>query len=120
MLSRRRGPERPAVVLLAARPRPHPGIVGRHRALRLQLGDLPLERRRDLLGRDRPGARWPIPGNVFCPPLDRLDEHPAFAGILRRQAHLPERLVDQKGGWHQARRPRGLHAAKLAVERLPV
>ena len=116
----RRGLERPLVILLAVRSRPHPGIVGRRRALGLQLSDLPLERRCNLLHRDHPRARCPVPGNVFRPPHDGLDERPAFAGTFCRQAHLPQRLVDQKGRRHQACLARRPHPAKLAVELLPV
>ena len=61
-----------------------------------------------------------LPGNVFRPPLDGLDERPAFAGVLRRQAHLPQRLVDQEGRRHEPRCARGLHPAKLAVELLGI
>ena len=46
------------------RPRPHAGVVGGRRRAGVELGDLPLERRGDLLRCDRARPRRPIAGNV--------------------------------------------------------
>ena len=69
---------------------------------------------------DRPRALGPIAGNALRPPLDRLDERPAFARILRGQAHLPQRLVDQERRRHEPRCARRLDAPKLAVKLLRI
>ena len=108
------------VVLVAARTRPHPGVVRGRRSLCLQLAQLALERGRDLACCDRPRALGPGAGNVLGAPFDGLDEHPAFARVLRRETHLPQRLVDQERRGHEARGARGLHPAELAVELLRV
>ena len=115
---RRRGLQRPAVELVAVRARPHAGIVLRDFPLRFELGDLPIERRRDLLRRDRPRALRPVTGNRLRAPRDRLDEHAAGACVLRRQAHLLQRLVDQECRRHESLAARGFNAAALTIELL--
>ena len=98
-----------------------PASFGRDRALRLQLGDLPLERRRDLLRRDRPGALGPVAGNVLRPPLDRLDERrrprarSSPTGVICASA-----LSIRNAGGTRPAAARRLHAAELAVELLRV
>ena len=93
--------ERPAVVLLAVRPRPHAGVVGGHGSLRLQLGDLPLERRRDLLRRDRPARSAQLPGMLFVRrSMDSTSDPPSRAFFADRR-HLRQRLVDQERRRHQ-------------------
>jgi len=73
---RRRGRclEGPPIEVCASRPRRDAGIVGGRSALRLQLGELPLERRRDRLPDDRPGALLPVARDIRRAPLDRLDQ----------------------------------------------
>ena len=78
-VSGRRGVERPPVVVLAVWPGPHPGFARRNLPLRLQLRDLPLERRRNVLLCDLPRARGPVSGDALRSPFDGLDERPARA-----------------------------------------
>ena len=76
---RRRRLERPAIELVAVRARPHAGIVLGDLALLFEFGDLAIERRRDFLLRNRPGALGPVAGNRFRlrAPLDRFDQRSA-------------------------------------------
>jgi hypothetical protein len=77
-----RRPERPAVELVAIRARPHARIVGRDFPLCLELLDLPVERRRDLLRGDRRRARRPRAGNRRRPSRNRFDQRAARARTL--------------------------------------
>ncbi len=112
----RRRAQGPAVVLVALRPCPHAGIVRCQRALGPELGDLTIERRSDRLCRNRSCARRPVAGDVFRPPLDRLDERAAEARALRRRFELCQRLVEKNRRRHESLGARRLDAAQLAVE----
>ena len=107
--------ECPPIEFLAVRTRPHSRVAAR-RPARLQLGDLPLDRRRHLLRGNRPRAVGPLAGDARRPSRDRFDERAAFARALRGHPHLGERLVDQKRRRHQAGAAGGLHPGQLSVQ----
>ncbi len=108
--------ERPPIEFLAARTRPHARVGARRRALDLQLGDLPLERRRHLLRGNRPRAFGPAARDAGRPPRDRVDERATLARALRRHLHLGQGLVDQKHRRHQAGAAGRLHPGQLPVQ----
>ena len=115
-----RGPERPPVELLAVRARRDPRVVRRNRPLCLQLGELALEHRRNLLRGDGPRAPRPVPGDVLRPPRERIDERPAITCIACGERHLTHGLVDQERRRDKPRRARRLHALELSIELLRV
>ena len=117
---RRRGVQRPAVVLIAARPRPHAGVVGCECALRRELLPLPLERGCDLKRGDGAGPLRPRARNRRRAPLERLDERPALARAVDREPDLSQGFVEQERRRHESDRPRGFDPAELAVELLRV
>src|SRR3954464_3802326 len=100
--------------------RPQTGVVLRDRSLRLELGDLPVERGRDLLPRDHSRTLGPIAGDVLRPPLDRLDERAAFTRILRRYTNLAERLVEQERRRNESDAACGSDPLGFAIELLRV
>ena len=113
--------ERPAVELLAVRPRRDARIVRGDGALRLQFAELPLERGRDLLRRDRPCALGPVAGNVLgraarstrrCAPPSRA----FFADSVICASALS---IRNAGGTSPAA-ARGLHPAELSIELLRI
>ena len=87
-------------------------------ALLFELGDLAIERRRDLFLRDRFARSAQLPGMDFAFVRRSIDStsEPPCARVLRRQAHLRQRLVDQERRRHQALAARRLDAAQLAIE----
>ncbi len=119
---RSRSLERPTVIFVAMRPRRHArGLCG-EAALQLQLGNLPFERRSDLLLDGCACPLGPVAGNILFPgpPLDRFDQAPALGRALPRLAQLGERLVDQESGGNEALAPRHGHALELIVELLGI
>ena len=96
---RGRGLERPAVIFVAVRARPHAGDVGRDGALGLQLGDLALERGRDLARRRSCGPGRPNRRRCLSPwsggRASRRGCRPACA-FFSAMRELVERLVDQE------------------------
>ena len=108
--------ERPPIEFLAVRTRPHSRVGARRRALDLQLGDLPLERRRHLLRGNRSRAFGPLARDAGRPPRDRVDERATLARALRGHLHLGQGLVDQKRRRHQAGAAGRLHPGQLPVQ----
>ena len=119
---RGRGLERPAIIFVAVRARPHARVVRGDGALGSQFGDLPLERRGDILRCDLARRRRPVARDFLFPgaALDRFDQAAALARVLRRQLHLLDRLVEQEVRRHQAHGPRGTDPRELAVELLGI
>jgi hypothetical protein len=93
-----------------------PGAVGGDSPLGLQLAELALERRSDLLCRDAPRPPRPVSRNRLGAPLDRFHQLSALAGPLRRAAQLIEGLVEQKHRWHQPHLLRRPGPVQLAIE----
>ena len=108
--------EGPPIEFLAVRTRPHSRVAARRPTLDLQLGDLPLDRRRHLLRGNRSRAVGPLARDAGRPPRDRFDERAAFARALRGHLHLGERLVDQKRRRHEAGAAGSLHPGQLAIQ----
>ncbi len=91
--------DRPEIIFLAMRPRPHSGFIGRKAALERELGDLALECRSDFFLRNGAGSRRPISRNFLfaSPSLDGLDQRTALSRAIRRLLQLGKGRVDQEG-----------------------
>src|SRR3954447_16131715 len=91
---RGRSLERPAIIFVAMRPRPHTGDICGGCALGIELGDLALKRWSDLAGDDLASTRFPVAGNALRPgaPDERFDDASALCRALDRDSHLAERL----------------------------
>src|SRR6478752_1814793 len=114
----RRGLERPAVIFVAVRARPHAGDVGGLGTLQPELVDLALKRGNDRADRDLSSACIPVAGDALLlgPFHERFDNPAASLRVLQRNAELVEGLVDQEARRDEALGAGGADSAEFTIQ----